>query len=148
MDANTLRERGRAHPDGNVRTVAEQAARPSQPPAPPDLKQRLMAADMLAVTVGIVLAFGWRGLVKSETELSVMRTHMMLAILSFPIWPICLGLNKLYLTRAVERQTEEIRRIAYASSAAVVFIIGASFVVQFDSLSRLWVLSVLTFVPV
>ena len=76
-----------------------------------------------------------------------MRTHMMLAMLSFPVWPICLGLNKVYLARAVERQTEEIRRIINASLMGVGFIVGAAFVVQFDGLSRLWVLSVLVFVP-
>ena len=48
MDANTLRERGRAQPDINVRQAAEQAARPPQRAAPADLKQRLIAADMLA----------------------------------------------------------------------------------------------------
>jgi exopolysaccharide biosynthesis polyprenyl glycosylphosphotransferase len=145
LDANTLRERGRATSD-DVREAGE-AARVDQPPAPQDLKQRLVAADVLAVSLGIVIAFGWRALVKSETDLAGMRTHMMLAILSFPIWPICLSLNKLYLARAVVRPTEETRRILYASLMAVGFIVGASFVVQFQSLSRLWVLSVLTFVP-
>ena len=118
-----------------------------QPTAPLDLKQRLVAADVFAVAVGIVLAFGWRALMKSETELDVMRTHMMLAILSFPIWPICLTLNKVYLARAVERQTEEIRRIVHASLMSVGFIVGAAFVAQFHTLSRLWVLSLLVFVP-
>ena len=130
----------------DVREAGE-AARVDQPPAPQDLKQRLVAADVLAVSLGIMIAFGWRALVKSETDLAGMRTHMMLAILSFPIWPICLSLNKLYLARAVVRPTEETRRILYASLMAVGFIVGASFVVQFQSLSRLWVLSVLTFVP-
>ena len=76
-----------------------------------------------------------------------MRTHMMLAVLSFPIWPICLALNKVYLARAVERQTEEIRRIINASLMGVGFIVAAAFVAQFHALSRLWVLSVLAFVP-
>jgi exopolysaccharide biosynthesis polyprenyl glycosylphosphotransferase len=130
----------------DVREAGE-AATVDRPSAPRDLKQRLIAADVLAVALGIALAFGWRALVKSETDLGGMRTHMMLAILSFPVWPMCLSLNKLYLARAVVRPTEETRRILYASLMAVGFIVGASFVVQFQSLSRLWVLSVLTFVP-
>jgi exopolysaccharide biosynthesis polyprenyl glycosylphosphotransferase len=145
LDANTLRERGRAKSD-DVRTAGE-AATVDQRPAPRDLKQRLVAADVLAVSVGIVLAFCWRAIVKSEGDLGVVRTHMMLAILSFPVWPICLGLNKLYLARAVLRPTEETRRIIYSSLMAIGFIVGAAFVVQFQALSRLWVLSVLTFVP-
>jgi exopolysaccharide biosynthesis polyprenyl glycosylphosphotransferase len=145
LDANTLRERGRATAD-EVRAAGTAATAPS-PAAPRDLKQRLVAADMFAVGVGIVLAFCWRALVKSETELGVMRTHMMLAVLSFPIWPMCLYLNKVYLARAVERQTEEIRRIINASLTGVGFIIGAAFIARFDTLSRLWVLSVLVFVP-
>jgi exopolysaccharide biosynthesis polyprenyl glycosylphosphotransferase len=107
----------------------------------------LVAADVLAVSVGIVLAFCWRAIVKSQADLGVVRSHMMLAILSFPIWPICLALNKLYLARAVARRTEEIRRIVYASVTAVGFIVSAAFVAQFYALSRLWVLSVLIFVP-
>ena len=126
---------------------AGNAATDDQPTAPQDLKQRLVAADVLAVAVGIVLATGWRAMVKSESELGVVRTHLMLAIVSFPIWPICLALNKVYLARAVERQTEEIRRIIYASLMSVGFILGAAFVAQFHTLSRLWVGSVLTFVP-
>ena len=77
-----------------------------------------------------------------------MRTHMMLAVLSFPIWPICLALNKVYLARAVERRTEEIRRIINASLMGVGFIVAAAFVTQFHALSRLWVLSMLAFVPI
>ena len=126
---------------------AGKAATDDQLSAPSDLKQRLVAADLLAVGVGIMLAFCWRALVKSETELGVMRTHMMLAVISFPVWPICLALNKVYLARAVERQTEEVRRILYASLMSVGFIVGAAFVAQFHTLSRLWVLSLLTFVP-
>jgi exopolysaccharide biosynthesis polyprenyl glycosylphosphotransferase len=94
-----------------------------------------------------VVAFCWRAIVKSEADLGLVRTHMMLAILSFPIWPICLGLNKLYLARAVGSWTEEFRRILNASLMSVGFIVGAAFVAQFHALSRLWVLSVLTFVP-
>jgi exopolysaccharide biosynthesis polyprenyl glycosylphosphotransferase len=146
LDANTLRERGRATAD-EVR-AAGTAATVREPSAPRDLKQRLVAADVFAVGIGILLAFGWRVVVKSDLELGVMRTHMMLAVLSFPIWPICLGLNKVYLARAVERQTEEIRRIINASLMSVGFIVGAAFVVQFHTLSRLWVISVLVFVPV
>ena len=147
MDANTLRERGRALPDVDDVRPAGEAVTDAPSTAPQDLKQRLVAADLVTVGIGIVLAFCWRQLVKSEDELGVMRTHMMLAILSFPIWPICLGLNKLYLARAVERQTEEMRRIVYASLMGVGFIVGAAFVMRFHALSRLWVLSVMTFVP-
>jgi exopolysaccharide biosynthesis polyprenyl glycosylphosphotransferase len=123
------------------------AATVDQRSAPRDLKPRLVAADILAVSVGIVLAFCWRAIVKSQADLGVVRTHLMLAILSLPFWPICLSLNKVYLARAVERRTEEIRRIVNASLMSVGFIVVAAFVVQFHELSRLWVLSVATFVP-
>jgi exopolysaccharide biosynthesis polyprenyl glycosylphosphotransferase len=142
-------ERGRAMSGvvANDDRSAGEAATDGQRPAPRDLRQRLIAADVLAVSVGIALAFTWRAIVKSEANLGVVRTHLMLAILSFPIWPISLGLNKLYLARAVARQTEEIRRIINATLISVAAIVGAAFVMRFYTLSRLWIVSVMIFVP-
>ena len=58
-----------------------------------------------------------------------------------------LSLNKLYLARAVARADEEIRRIVNASFISVGVIVAVAFALQFKSLSRLWVLSMLVFVP-
>ena len=60
-------------------------------------------------------AFVWQSLVRSGAELGVQRTHLVLATLTFPVWIVSFSLNKLYQARAVERPTEEFRRIVNAS---------------------------------
>ena len=54
--------------------------------APSTLKQRLMAVDALVVALGIVLAFAWQSLVRSDEELGVQRPHLVLAFVTFPVW--------------------------------------------------------------
>jgi exopolysaccharide biosynthesis polyprenyl glycosylphosphotransferase len=114
--------------------------------APSTLKQRLIAADMAVVATAIVLTFLWQRLVQPPGNLGVERRHLILAFVTFPAWFICFSLHKLYQARAVERATEELRRIIYAALSAVAVIVAVSFVFQFKVLSRFWVLSLLAFV--
>jgi exopolysaccharide biosynthesis polyprenyl glycosylphosphotransferase len=130
-----------------VPPITEPKARPSTF-APSVLKQRLIAADIAVVAISIVLAFVWQWLVQPERRLGVQRSHLTLAFITFPAWIVSFSLHKLYQARAVERPTEELRRIIYASLAAVGVMVAVSFVFQFKALSRLWVLSLLTFVIV
>ena len=113
--------------------------------APAALKQRLIAADVLVVGVAVVLAFVWHSLVRSGAELGVQRSHLVLAFVSFPIWIVSFALNNLYQARAVERPAEEFRRIINGAICSVGTIVALSFVFQFKTLSRLWVLSLLGF---
>ena len=55
-------------------------------------------------------------------------------------------MHKLYQARAVERPTEELRRIVYAALTAIGLVVAVSFVFQFKALSRFWILSILVFV--
>jgi exopolysaccharide biosynthesis polyprenyl glycosylphosphotransferase len=116
--------------------------------APQTLKQRLIAADALVVVLGVVFAFVWQSLMRTEAQLGVQRTHLVLATLTFPVWIVSFSLNKLYQARAVERPSEELRRIVNASLAAIGVMVAFSFVLQFKALSRLWVLSLFFFVVV
>jgi exopolysaccharide biosynthesis polyprenyl glycosylphosphotransferase len=115
--------------------------------APETLKQCLLAADLLAVIAGIGLAFIWQSFVSPDSRLGNQRPHVSLAVVTFPGWKVALSMNKLYFARAVARPTEEARRIINASLVAVGLIVITAFVLQFKDLSRLWVLSVLVFVP-
>lgn len=116
--------------------------------APATLRQRLIAADAAMVGLGIGLAFLWQSLVRDGNAVGVQRTHLLLAIVTFPVWIIAFSLSRLYQSRAVERATEEFRRIINASLVSVGSIVMTAFAMQFKALSRLWVLSILVFVPV
>ncbi len=114
--------------------------------APSTLRHRLIAADVAVVALSIALAFLWQWLVQPDNRLGVQRSHLTLAFITFPAWIVSFSLHKLYQARAVERPTEELRRIIYASLTAVGVMVAFSFVFQFKALSRLWVLSLLAFV--
>jgi exopolysaccharide biosynthesis polyprenyl glycosylphosphotransferase len=116
--------------------------------APSLLRQRLIAADGLVVVLSFALAFGWQWLVQPTEELGVQRSHLVLACVTLPAWFVSFSLHKLYQARAVERPTEELRRIIYAALSAVGVMVAVSFILQYKVLSRLWVVSVLVFVVV
>src|SRR5688572_23854597 len=91
---------GRAAPDVELAPIESVEGRSSAAP-PRNLKYRLIAADALVVSSAIVFAFVWQSLVRSDAELGVQRTHLVLATLTFPVWIVSFSLNKLYLARAV-----------------------------------------------
>jgi exopolysaccharide biosynthesis polyprenyl glycosylphosphotransferase len=135
------------------RAAADQDLLPAEPVdisrtvAPSTLRQRLIVADTVTVALGIALAFAWQAIVRNEAELGNQRIHLTLAFVTFPVWIVSFALNKLYQARAVERPTEELRRIVNGSLLSVGVMVGLSFALQFKQLSRLWVLSILVFVP-
>ncbi len=135
---------GRASADTGLSTTEPVDIRPTV--APSTLKYRLIAADALVVGLAVVMAFVWQSLVRSDAQLGVQRSHLVLATITFPAWTISFSLNKLYQARAVERPSEELRRIVNASLVAIGVVLAFSFVLQFKALSRLWVLSLFTFV--
>jgi exopolysaccharide biosynthesis polyprenyl glycosylphosphotransferase len=134
----------RASVDVGLAIAASKELRPSI--APRTLKHRLIAADALVVALSTTFAFVLQGIMRSQEELGVQRAHLVLATLTFPIWIVSFSLNKLYQARAVERPTEEFRRIVNASLVSIGAIVAFSFVLQFKTLSRLWALSLLGFV--
>jgi len=108
----------------------------------------LIAADALVVALAIVMAFAIQALMRSDAELGVQRRHLVLAFLTFPVWTVSFSMNKLYQARAVERATEELRRIFNAALVAIGVIVAVAFVFQFKVLSRLWVGLLFAFVVV
>jgi exopolysaccharide biosynthesis polyprenyl glycosylphosphotransferase len=114
--------------------------------APKLLRQRLVAADVAVVALAIGASFVVQWLLQPSDRLGVQRSHLVLACLTFPAWVLSFASQKLYQARAVERPSEELRRIVYASLSAVGVMVAFSFVFQFKVLSRFWVLSLFLFV--
>jgi len=112
---------------------------------PRALKARLVAADMAAVVVGMLLAFGWRHVLRGDDD--VLGTHVVLATITLPVWLGAFAMNRLYLARAVARHSEELRRIANSTIIVIGVMVTVAFALQFKSLSRLWILSVALCVP-
>src|SRR4051812_48538501 len=95
--------------------------------APRLLKQRLVVADVFVVALAISMAFVWQWLLQPANHLGVQRSHLVLAFITFPAWIVSFSLHKLYQARAVERPTEELRRIVYATLTAIGLIVAVSF---------------------
>lgn len=146
MSASGILAGERAPADIGSATAVSRELRPSV--APRTLRHRLIAADSLVVALSVTLAFALQGAMRSQEQLGVQRPHLVLATLTFPVWIVSFSLNKLYQARAVERPTEEFRRIVNASLVSIGAIVAFSFVFQFKTLSRLWILSLLGFVVV
>ncbi len=64
---------------------------------PRGLKARLAAADMGAVLAGLLLAFGWRHMLRGGD--GVVRAHLALAGGTLPLWLAAFAMNRLYLAR-------------------------------------------------
>lgn len=115
--------------------------------APEALRNRQIVADASVVVLGVIIAFLVQTLIRPEDALGAQREHMVLAIITFPVWLVSFAANKMYQARAVERRAEELRRIVHATFASSAVILAVAFVIQFKALSRLWVFTILAAVP-
>jgi exopolysaccharide biosynthesis polyprenyl glycosylphosphotransferase len=128
-------------------SVPQQTAPKGASLDPSLLKQRLIVADALSVALGLSLAFAVQAALRADAELGVQRPHLVLAFVTFPVWIVSFSLNRLYQARAVERASEEFRRIVTSSMVSVGVILAVAFALQFKELSRLWIGGVLFLVP-
>jgi exopolysaccharide biosynthesis polyprenyl glycosylphosphotransferase len=62
-----------------------------------------------------------------------------LTFLSAPFFALGAGLNHLYVARANERPSDEYRNVVRATAVGVAGLIALAFIVQFKTMSRLWV---------
>jgi exopolysaccharide biosynthesis polyprenyl glycosylphosphotransferase len=108
-------------------------------PSPRELKRRLMMADAAALAAGIVVAFELQHLFRPVPRFIVWQ-HLALTVVAVPA--ICLGaaVNKLYQARANERPEEELWNILKTVGLGVAVLVAAAFALQYDDLSRLWVI--------
>lgn len=102
------------------------------------LRRIQMGADAAAIMIGHAIAFFLQGILR-PLPFSIRLGHFALAMAVVPVWLLALGANKLYAARAVERPSEEIRRLVIASGAATAALIGLGFALKYDLLSRFMV---------
>jgi exopolysaccharide biosynthesis polyprenyl glycosylphosphotransferase len=108
--------------------------------APATLKRRLVAADGAAIVLGLVAAFGAQRLLKPVPE-NVQVCQAGLACASLPVWLLACALRRLYTARLVTRFDAEVQRLLQASLLGVAGLMAIGFFVNFDALSRLWVVA-------
>ena len=102
------------------------------------LKRRLMIADAMAVAVGVILSL-WAQMFLKPVPLHLVYTQLALLVVALPAFALTAGLTHLYLARANESKREETWNILKAVGSSVATMLAASFLVQYDDLSRLWV---------
>lgn len=105
---------------------------------PRRLRRLLVASDLLAIVVGVVLATALQQLIK-PVERHILVDEAILALVIVPIWVLMMGANQLFLARAISRFGEELRHLLMAGLMAVGFLVAVTFVAQYSALSRLWV---------
>lgn len=105
---------------------------------PRRLRRNLVAADVVTIMISLAVAFGVWNLLRSVPS-RVLVGHLVLAAISIPIWIVALAANKLYIARAVERASEEFRRLWTACGFGLIVTVALAFAVQYRALSRLWI---------
>lgn len=125
-------------PPSEVRLLQVAHGHGSRLTRPVMLRRLQIAADAVAIAVGYAAAFVLQGRFRPlPTEIRV--AHLLLAVALVPIWLILLGVNQLYAARAVERASEEMRRLVVSGAIATGALVAIGFVVKYDLLSRLMV---------
>jgi exopolysaccharide biosynthesis polyprenyl glycosylphosphotransferase len=105
---------------------------------PRRLRHLLIASDVVAVTFGFVVAMALQQVLR-PVERETLVDEALLSLLIVPLWIVMMGVNHLFLARAISRFGEEARRIVTASAVTVSVLIGVSFAAKYSVLSRLWV---------
>jgi exopolysaccharide biosynthesis polyprenyl glycosylphosphotransferase len=125
-------------PQAQRRGMELASARGSRPIRPRVLKACTAAADcvaiLLATGVAIFLAPALRG-----RGLDTAREHILLAVLSLPLWILAFHCYGLYRTRHITDPLEEFRRIVHAVAASVLGLVVVSFLLKLW-IARSWLL--------
>lgn len=116
---------------------------PVAPVAPAPLlastaRNRLVLADVVALMVGVAVAFGLQRLLRPVPDF-IVAWHVLLVVASLPGFAFGAVVNRLYLARANARPGEEAQNVLRAVGIGVGVIVSIAFAVQFKDLSRLWV---------
>ncbi|MET0910261.1 MAG: sugar transferase [Ilumatobacteraceae bacterium] len=102
------------------------------------LKRRLMLADAVAATVGVILAFQLQNVLRPVPR-GIAYEHLALLAVTLPCFALGAGVNRLYQARANERQNDEVWNIVKTVGVGIAGLLTVAFALQYKDLSRLWV---------
>ena len=105
---------------------------------PSRLKRRLVLADVVAATIGVVIAFVWQNIVKPVPG-DIVAEHVLLFAASIPGFVLGAVAFRIHLARANERAIDEFTNILKAVAFGVGCIVLIAFASQYQQLSRLWI---------
>jgi exopolysaccharide biosynthesis polyprenyl glycosylphosphotransferase len=121
----------------NVETVRPQQSSPINP-APSRVKLRLIAADLGAATIGVMIAFLCQRYIEPVPRY-IAADHLIVLAMSLPGFLLGAHTYRLYQARANERLTDEGANILKTVAMGVASVVLISFALQYNELSRLWV---------
>jgi exopolysaccharide biosynthesis polyprenyl glycosylphosphotransferase len=116
-----------------LRLVQERTAPTTPAPRPEVLRRNQVIADAVTVALGFwVTAMTW-----SNLRDAVQGTHLgIAAFFTMAAWLVAMSANKLYVARAIERPSEEARRILGAGLAGACSVVLVTFFAQYELPSR------------
>ena len=110
---------------------------------PRSARRSLLLADLGAIAVAVVVAFAVQHVVRPVDAGTLVR-QIVIAVATVPFWVVAITATRLLDSRATERIGEETQRIVGATMMIIASVVAVGFAVQFDSLSRLWLLALFT----
>ena len=114
------------------------AQHPGAPKRVCRLKLALILADTLALLIGVVVAFGVQMFLRPVPP-TILAQQVGLLVMAAPVFAIAAHFQRLYQSRANESRRSELRNVVTVAACGSAGLLAASFAVQFEQLSRLWV---------
>jgi exopolysaccharide biosynthesis polyprenyl glycosylphosphotransferase len=111
--------------------------------SPARVKRLLVLADTAAMALGLVTAVAVHELMR-PVPASTLYSNLWLVSASLPAFAMGAAINNLYKARANERLSEEMLNVMRAVAVGVATMVALAFAVDYQSLSRLWVLLLAT----
>ncbi|MGA7758887.1 MAG: hypothetical protein WCA57_13695, partial [Ilumatobacteraceae bacterium] len=93
---------------------------------PQRLRRRLIASDVMAIIVGTILALVVQQIF-NPVPADIRNEELWLTVVIVPIWVLMMGVNHLFLARAISRFGEEFRRLLMAGVMSTGFLVAVSF---------------------
>jgi exopolysaccharide biosynthesis polyprenyl glycosylphosphotransferase len=115
--------------------------------SPRSLRRGLVIADAVALLLGFIAAFVLQEVLR-PVPLWIQLEHLLLTVVAVPVWLVAMGANKLYMSRVIERPSEEVQRLVASGAIGVGAMVALAFVLQYGDLSRLWIITTFVFVTV